>query len=171
MSRIRCITTVLFLVGAATIIGCKSRQEAQAPPPASSTPNAGEVKSMSGQRSGGGQETSPQDLADAKAAAAQVLGRMEAGDFPAIYRDSEAGFKKIGNEAQFVSAFQQTRQKTGPLSNPQLVKFVTTPDKKVILIYRLQNDRFVTERRLTFARSKEGKMELFGLNQHDESKK
>ncbi|HEX2769543.1 MAG TPA: hypothetical protein VHN12_09675 [Geobacteraceae bacterium] len=162
-------TIILFILFAAAF-GCKSKQEA--PGAKTSAPrNAGEIKSISGQNAAGAPVTSPLDKSDAEAAAARVLSLMEAGDFSVIYNEAAPGFKQIGSEVLFVAKFQQTRQKTGPLNNPQEVSFVTRPDKTHVLVYRLENERFKTERRLTFDRSKSGKMELFGLNQHDDPKK
>ncbi|HEY5521618.1 MAG TPA: hypothetical protein VIK21_00415, partial [Desulfuromonadaceae bacterium] len=113
----------------------------------------------------------PQDKANAQAAAVRVLALMESGDFPAIYRDSAAGFKQIGSESQFVAKFQQTRKSVGVLKNPQQISLGTLPGNGYVFIYRLENERYKTDMRLTFARSQSGKMELAGLNQHDELKK
>jgi hypothetical protein len=170
MNHGRRVNFVLLIVLLVTVIGCKSKQEAPVAKPAA-PPNAGEIKSISGQNAAGTQVASPQDKIDAEAAAARVLSQMEAGDFAAIYNDATPGFKQIGSQAQFIGKFQQTRQKTRPLKNPKLVSFVTLPDKTHVLVYRLENDKFKSERRLTFDRSKSGKMELFGLNQHDDPKK
>ena len=179
MNSIRCLTTALVLAGIATTCGCQSKQEA--PPAKSVAPaqdagakktmqDAAAIKSMSGQVAGGRAAISAADRADAEAAAARVLGQMEGGEFSALYREASPGFKKIGSEAAFVEKFQQTHQKTGPLQGPKLTSFAPGPDRTHVLVYRLQNERFKTERRLTFARSQGGKMELFGLNQHDEAR-
>lgn len=170
MNNVRRFIIAFLVVTLVTVIGCKSNQEAPVAKTAPQ-PNAGEIKSISGQNAAGTQVTSPQDKIDAEAAAARVLAQMEAGDFAAIYNAATPGFKQIGSQALFVEKFQQTRQKTGPLKNPKLVSFVTLPDKTHVLVYRVDNDRFKSERRLTFDRSKGGKMELFGLNQHDDPKK
>jgi hypothetical protein len=169
MNYARRINNLFLIILFVTVIGCKSKQEetvAKTSPPQV----GGEVKSISGQNAAGTPVTSPQDKIDAEAAAARVLLQMEAGDFSAIYNEATPGFKQIGSQALFVEKFQQTRKKTGPLKNPKLVSFVTLPDKTHVLVYRLESERFKTERRLTFDRSKSGKMELFGLNQHDEPK-
>jgi hypothetical protein len=168
MNCVRRINIAILIVAVVTVIGCTSKKEA--PEKTAPPPNAGEIKSISGQNAAGKQVASPQDKIDAEAAAARVLSQMEAGDFAAIYTEATLGFKQIGNQALFVEKFQQTRKKTGPLNNPKLVSFVTLPDKTHVLVYRLENERFKSERRLTFDRSKSGKMELFGLNQHDELK-
>jgi hypothetical protein len=170
MNYVRRINVAFLIILSVTVIGCKSRHEE---PGAKTAPKqvGGEVKSISGQNASGAPVTSPQDKRDAEAAAARVLSQMESGDFSAIYIEASPGFKQIGSEALFVAKFQQTRQKTGPLKNPKQISFVTLPDKTHVLVYRLENERFKTECRLTFDRSKSGKMELFGLNQHDDPKK
>jgi len=169
MNHRRRLNIAFLIMLFVTVIGCKSKQEAPATKTAPPQ-NAGEVKSISGQNTAGAPVTSPQDKIDAEAAAAHVLSQMEAGDFAKIYNEASPGFKQIGSETLFVAKFQQTLQKTGPFKNPKEISFVTLPDKTHVLVYRLENDRFKTERRLTFDRSKSGKMELFGLNQHDDPK-
>lgn len=170
MNNVRCLTTALLLAGIATTFGCQSKQES--PPAKSAAPaqDAGVIKSISGQVAGGGTIASGTNKADAEAAAVRVLGQMEAGEFSALYREASPGFKQIGPEAAFIESFQQTRQKTGPLRDLRQSSFVTRQDQTHVLVYRLENDRFKTERRLSFARSTDGKMELCGLNQHDEIK-
>ena len=96
---------------------------------------------------------------------------MQTGDFATIYRDASAGFKQIGSEGQFVGKFQQTRQNVGVLEKPREIGVSTLPGKGYIFTYRLENERYNSDVRLTFARSGNGKMELAGLNQHDELKK
>lgn len=170
MSYVRRINIAFLIVSLVTVIGCTSKKET---PVAKTAPpqNAGEVKSISGQNAAGTQVASPQDKIDAEAAAARVLAQMEAGDFAGIYNEATPGFRQIGSQALFVEKFLQTRQKTGPFKNPKLVSFVTLPDKTQVLVYSVENERFKSERRLTFDRPKSGKMELFGLNQHDDPKK
>ena len=170
MIRLRCIQAVLIIISAVAVFGCKGKQETPAAKGAAPQQSAGAVKSISGQGAAGAVTTSPKDKADAEAAAARTLAQMEAGQFSAMYKDASAGFQQIGSEAAFSAKFEQTRQKVGPLKDPRQTSFVTLPDQTHVLVYRLENDQYKTERRLTFARSKEGKMELFGLNQHDELK-
>jgi hypothetical protein len=176
MNNLRCVTTALLLVSVVTAFGCKSKQEPPTKPGASTTKSgapaqdAGAIKSISGQMAGGAIATSGTDKADAEAAAARVLGQMEAGEFSALYQEASPAFQKIGTEAAFVARFQQARQKTGPLKDQKQTSFVTRDDRAHVLVYRMENDQFKTERRLTFARSKDGKMALQGLNQHDEPK-
>ena len=168
MNRTLCIKTIVLVIAAVAVVGCKSKQEA---PGAQGAPQQSQtVKSISGQNTAGAIASSPQDKTDAEAAATRVLAEMESGDFSKIYKEAAPTFQKIGKEADFVAKFQQTRQGVGPLKKPQEASFVTTPDRTFVLVYHLENDRFKTERRLTFARANSGKMELFGVNQHDEAK-
>jgi len=171
MTRLRCIKTVVFVVSAIAILGCKSKQET----PAATTAVPGQkgevVKAISGQSASGTVSATPQDRTDAEAAAVRVLAQMEAGEFSTMYKESAPTFKQIGPEAAFVAKFQQTRQNVGALKNPKQTSFVARPDQAYVLVYRAENDKVTSERRLTFVRSNSGKMELFGLNQHDEPKK
>jgi len=171
MNCARIIKIVFPVILFVTLLGCKSRQETPRAKNAAPPPNNGEIKSISGQNAAGTIATSPQDKSDAEAAAARILSQMESGDFSTIYKDANPGFRQIGSEELFVTKFQQTRQKTGPFNNPRELSFVSLPDKTYVLVYRLENERFKSERRLTFDRQKNGKMELFGLNQHDDPKK
>jgi hypothetical protein len=170
MIRLRCIQTVVVVVAALSIFGCKSKQEAPGANGATPQQAPGAIKSISGQTAAGVVPTAPKDKTDAEAAAIRTLDQMEAGQFSAMYKDASVGFKQIGSEAAFVAKFEQTRQKIGPLKGARQASFITLPDQTHVLVYHLENDRFRSERRLTYARSKEGKMELFGLNQHDELK-
>lgn len=171
MNMIHCFKYVFLLVILVTLIGCKSKQDKAEMKPGAAPQKTGEIKSISGQNTTGGPTASPQDQADARAAAAQVLARLTAGDFATVYQAAEPGFKKIGSESQFVAKFQQSRQKVGVLKNPKEVSFATLPGKGHVLVYRLENELFNTDMRLSFSRSANGKMELAGLNQHDELKK
>jgi hypothetical protein len=171
MNRVRCIKFAVFIVAAVTFYGCKSKQEAPGTSSVAPRQNTGEIKSISGQNAAGGVVTSPKDKEDAEAAAARVLAQLEAGNFAAIYKAAAPGFKQIGSEAQFVEKFQQTRKTTGPLKNAHEISFDTLPDTSNVINYHLENEQFTSIYRLTFARSRGGKMELIGLNQHYESQK
>ena len=140
-----------------TIAGCKAKQDK---PGAASPGKAAAVA-----------PATPQDQTDARAAAKLVLSHLLAGDFAKVYQDASPEFKKIGPEAQFIAKFQQTRQKVGVLKNPRETSFATLPDRGHVLVYRVDNDLYNTDVRLTFARAQNGKMVLAGLNQHDELKK
>jgi len=171
MNHVIRIKIAVLLVVLVTFAGCKAKQEK----PAESTTAPQEKSATAPAPPASGKAAAklaaPQDMADARATALRVLAQMEAGDFANVYRESGAGFKQIGPEAAFVAKFQQTRQKTGALTNPKELKFDTRPDNVHVLLYRVENQRFITDMRLSFARSKSGTMELVGLNQHDEPRK
>jgi hypothetical protein len=99
------------------------------------------------------------------------MNQMESGEFAQIYQAASPGFQKIGSETAFTGKFLQTRQKTGALNNPREVSYVSLPNGGQVVVYRCENDRFTSERRLTFSRAKSGQLILEGLNQHDEPKK
>ena len=170
MKHACCIKTVVVFVIFVMLIGCKSKQD---------NPGAGSVSpqekaaapAVTPQAKTVAPAASSQDKTDARAAAAHVLSQFEAGEFQQLYKESSAVFKQIGSETAFVTAFLQTRQKVGVLKNPKEISFATRPDNIHVLIYRLENERFTTDMRLSFERAKSGKMELAGLNQHDEPKK
>jgi hypothetical protein len=169
MNCLRCIKTAFLLVVLVTFIGCKSKQDKPVANSGAPQEKAAAPAAVTFQLKPGIALT--QDKADAQAAAVRVLTLLESGDFPAIYKDSSDGFKQIGSESQFVAKFQQTRKSVGVLKNPQQISMGTLPGKGYVLIYRLENERYKTDMRLSFERAKNGKIELAGLNQHDELKK
>ncbi|HXE95204.1 MAG TPA: hypothetical protein VN642_02275 [Dongiaceae bacterium] len=164
MNYVRCFLTAILVIASISSIGCKSKQDKPGA-------NAGKT----GATAVGGKAAAPsvsnEEKDAARTAAARVLAQFSSGDFATIYKDSAAGFKQIGSESQFVEKFQQTRQRVGVLKNPKEISFETRPDSSHVLVYRLENDHYNTDMRLTFSRIKSGKMELSGLNQHDELKK
>ncbi|GAM08044.1 hypothetical protein OR1_00314 [Geobacter sp. OR-1] len=169
MKNIFCSKTAVLLFVMLSLNGCKSKQEAPATSTGSPQEKAAQTAPATVQVKPG--IASNQDKADAQAAAVRVLALLESGDFPALYRDAAAGFKQIGSEDQFVAKFQDTRKRVGVLKNPQQISVGTLPGNGYVLQYRVENDLYKTDYRLTFARSQSGKMELAGLNQHDELKK
>jgi uncharacterized lipoprotein NlpE involved in copper resistance len=180
MNRTFFIKTALLLIVIVTLVGCKSKQETpgtaskqqvQGANSSARSQNATDKKFISGENASGGPTIPPKDLNDTRAAALQVLSRLQSGDFASIYKDAATGFKQIGPEAAFVAKFAQTRQKVGVLNNPKEISIGVRPDKSYVMVYRVENDHFNTDMRLSFTRSSDGKMELAGLNQHDEPKK
>ena len=163
-------TTFLFILLAACI-GCKSKQEkpvqSQRAPQATAVPPSAIIPPDKP----GTPVVPAADKADAQAAALRVLALMENGDFSAVYRGADDGFKQIGTESQFVAKFQDVRKNVGALKNPVVISLSVLPNHGYALVYRLQNERYKTDLRLTLARTKDGKMQLVGLNQHDELKK
>jgi len=170
MNNVHRIKTAFLLVVLVTIIGCKSKQDKPGASTGAPQEKAAAPVIPPQGKPGTPIVASPQDKADAQAAAVRVLALMESGDFPAIYKDSAAGFKQIGSEREFVTRFQRTRMRVGVLKKPQQISFEKLPGNGYILVYRVENERYKTDVRLTFARSQSGKMELAGLNQHDELK-
>jgi hypothetical protein len=171
VSRMKIAALLVVIVMCA---GCKSKQEKPAAGPSAPQEQAAGSAGPAAHPAAGKpsvQTAAPREMADARTAAVRVLARMEAGDFAAVYKDSAPSFKQIGSEAAFVAKFQQTRQKTGVLTTPKELKFGTSPENIHVLLYSVENPRFGTEIRLSFERSKNGTMELVGLNQHDEPKK
>lgn len=169
MNYLRHLKTAIPVIAAIMISGCNSGKDK--PPAPSAAPQEKAAAAVPSQEKGGATTVPSRDRADAEAVAAQVLSRLETGDFPGIYKAASAGFKKIGSEGQFVSKFQQTRQRVGVLYNPREISAAVRPDKSVVLVYRVENERYTTDVRLTFSRAENGTMELAGLNQHDELKK
>ncbi len=164
----------LLIVVFAAIVGCDSQKNKSvasggtSAAPTAAAPASGEGKYLSGQNTMGAPTASPQDQAAVRGAAALVLSRMESGDFAAIYNEASAGFQKLGSRDQFIAAFSQTGKKTGALKKPQEVSFTSGPNNTHVIIYRLENDKFHTDRRLSFSHSPNGAVILEGLNQHDE---
>jgi len=150
-------TSIFLCLSLLVITGCNSKQDKQD----AALPAKGKAATVA----------PPQDQTDARAAAQLVLSQLTAGDFAKIYHGASPGFKKIGSEAQFVTKFQQVQQKVGVLKNPREISYATLPNKGHVLVYRLDNELYTTDMRLSFERTGDGKMTLAGLNQHDEPKK
>src|SRR6266516_707285 len=107
MNCVRCIKTVFMFVILVAFIGCQSKQD-KSGTNSSALQEKAAATVVPQQNKPGAPVVPLQDKADAQAAAVRVLALMESGDFPAIYKDSAAGFKQIGSESQFVAKFQQT---------------------------------------------------------------
>lgn len=148
-------TVFLFIVVAA-LVGCGPKKEK-----AAETPAPAQEK--------GATAADPKDKADASAAGARFYAQMQAGDFPAIYRESSAAFKKTGSESKFVSFMKGLQQKTGALKTTKEIDFQSAPNKELGNIYSvtfaLQFEKEKQTQIVTFARSSNGKMELAGLQQ------
>ncbi len=161
-----CLRLTCLIAALVMFVGCKSKQE---------SPNTGTAASPTpvapAQNNPAAKTASPQEMVATRAAAQRVLTQMEAGDFAAIYRESAASFKQIGNESAFVNKFQQTRMKTGVLKSPKEISFNTRPDNIHVTVYQVRNEHFISDIRLSFQRSNNGNLELAGLNQHDEPQK
>ena len=170
MNYLRYAKAAFLLAILVTCISCKSKQDKTAANSGTPQQSAGSPGAPAPGKSTA-PLASPQDKADSQTVAARVLILMESGDFHSIYKDSSAGFKQVGSEDQFVGKFQQTRNSVGVLKNPREISFGVLPGNGYVLVYRAENERYKSDLRLTFTRSPSGKMELAGLNQHDELKK
>lgn len=169
MNYLRTIKTALPLIAAIMVCGCNSATDKTAAP--SGAPQEKAATALPSQDKGAASTVPSKDKADAEAAAVHLLAQLETGDFSGIYKVASPGFKKIGSESQFVSKFQQTRQRVGALKNPRIINAAVRPDNSIVLVYRVENERYKTDMRLTFSRAENGTMQLAGLNQHDEAKK
>lgn len=110
---------------------------------------------------------SEKDKTDARAQAERLLAQMKSGDYATIYRESAAPFKELGTEPQFVTMMQNTRQKTGAMKSSTETGQETGPDMRQMVNYSVQYENVLSNLRLSFLRSAQGKMELVGLNQKD----
>jgi hypothetical protein len=110
----------------------------------------------------------PQDEADTTPLKEKVLAQLKTGDFAAIYRDASAGFREVGPEQMFLAQWNKQLQETGPFKDAKETSHSVRPtDKFLVFIYTVTNENKQKELRLTFGRSKKGKMELTGINQRD----
>ena len=166
-NRIKAYIIILFM----TFFGCNAKQDksvtvTETPKIKTITPDA-----VTSQNKPVSNLDSSQDKKDAQIAALHVINLMQQGDFTAIYKDSADGFKKIGSEGQFFEKFQQTRKIVGTLKNPHEISFKSIAGYGFVFVYQLENDHYKSDIRITLTRSPSGKIELAGLNQHDELKK
>jgi len=163
MKSARCVkAAVLFLV-LTVFVGCDSKGEK----PGATTVSPGDKAGASAPASAG-IAVPEKDKTDARAEGARVIAQMKAGEFPAIYKVSASAFKQLGTEPQFVAMMEQTRKKTGALNSSKETALETGPDKRQMVTYSVDYDNVKSNLRLSFLRSKEGKMELVGLNQKDD---
>jgi hypothetical protein len=170
MNQFRYTKVACLLIVLVAAFGCKSKQEQQSAQAPAAQPAQQAAPGTAAQPAGPKTAASTKDQSDARSAAVKVLDQLNAGQFAAVYQAASPAFKQIGPEEAFVNKFKEARLKTGNFGAPREVKFNTRPDNIHVLVYNLQNDRFNTEMRLSFQRSKDGKMELVGMNQHDEPK-
>ena len=109
---------------------------------------------------------SAQDEAEASVAKEQVIKYIKSNDFSSIYKQASAGFRQVGSEQQFIALWQKQLQETGAFkSAKQVSQSVRPADKFLLFTYQVQYANMIKELRLTFGRSKGGKLELTGINQ------
>ncbi len=165
------ITAVaLCVIIFAGLAGCSSKKEKAPLPQQAALSSASKTKPIAGVAQTPATAASPQDEADAAILKQKVLMQVKAADFSAIYKEASAGFREVGPENQFTGLWQLQLKETGPFKDAKEVSHSVRPqDKFLIYIYHVQYEKVKKELRLTFGRSKKGKMELTGIN-HKEIK-
>lgn len=163
MKSARCVKAAVLLLVLTVFVGCDSKGDkpgANAVPP----------KEQPGASAPVVTDTAPpeKDRTDARAEGTRVIAQMKAGQFQAIYQEASPAFRELGTEPQFVGMMEQTRKKTGALKGSKETGLETGSDKRQMLTYSVEYDNVRSNLRLSFLRSKEGKMELVGLNQKDD---
>jgi hypothetical protein len=160
----------MLMIMLSTLPGCSPKKEKadQAKPQQQAAPapltKAGDAQAPQTPQAA----ASPQDIADAAILKEKVLAQVKAGDFSAIYREASEGFREIGQEQQFLALWQKQLQQTGAFKEAKEVSHTVRPqDKFLVFIYNVKYEKAGKELRLTFGRSKKGKMELTGINLSD----
>lgn len=160
MKKVSAVVVPVLVLAA--LSGCGSKKDKAGQP--SAPQKAGQPASQQGSVV----VASPQDEADVVAAKARVLAHIKAGDFAAVYREASAGFREVGPEQQFVALWKQQLMQTGEYRELKEVSHTVRPEDRFLLFfYHVQYENAKKVLRLTFGRSKAGKMELTGINQQD----
>jgi hypothetical protein len=154
------LSTLLLAVAACGSNKDKAPQAGAAP--------AGAAQPAAVQAKGAAPVVPEQDKADARAAAAAYLDQLKKADFRTMYGGASAGFKELGTEAQFVTMMERTKAKTGAVHGSRELTMETGADKRQMITYSVDYDNVRSNLRLSFMRSKEGKMQLVGVNQKDD---
>jgi hypothetical protein len=111
---------------------------------------------------------SPKDETEAATARTRVLSQVKNKEFSAIYKEASAGFREIGPEEQFIAQWNKQLLETGAFKESKEVSHLVRPsDKFIVYTYAVTYENKNKELRLTFGRSKNGKMELTGINQKE----
>jgi hypothetical protein len=166
----RNITNVILIFFLAALPGCKSKQDkqVQAPPQKSSQGQISSTRGQMPQQPAVHAVAPPQDEADAAVARERVLSQVKKGEFTAIYKEASEGFRKVGPEEQFVAFWNKQLAETGVFKEAKETSHSVRPtDKFLIFTYLVQYEKNKKELRLTFGRSKKGKLELTGINQRE----
>lgn len=160
MKTARLAKTSVLLLALSLSAGCGSKSEK----PAASAPDAKSAAAAPGAIPA----VPEKDKTDAKAEGAKVLAQLKGGEFLAIYKQASPAFRQLGAEPQFIAMMEQTKKKTGALQGSKEVALETGADKRQMVMYSVDYDNVRSNLRLSFLRSKEGKMELVGLSQKDD---
>lgn len=157
--------SLLILLAAASGCGQNKEKSSQAVPAQAGQPQS----SPDGQTAApqkGALVASPQDASDAAIAKEQVINSLKASDFGAIYKQASAGFREVGSEQQFIALWQKQLLETGAFKEAkQTSQSIRPADRFLLFTYQVQYANMSKELRLTFGRSKAGKLELTGINQ------
>jgi hypothetical protein len=164
MKKVQYLKTACLLIALVSFVGCESKKDKTDAGSGAAKDKASQSASASAPAKAGASAVSPQDKADASAAATRIHSQLKSGDYAGIYKESADSFKKLGTEAQFVSMMQQAQQKTGAFKDAKEtgVEPAAGPDAagKYLVSSKVQYDKNPAMERLLFARSKSGKMEL-----------
>jgi hypothetical protein len=155
--------TIVFLMILLTILpGCDSKKKNVA----QTTPqNVNQTQPL---QKAGDVKATFQDEAEASAARTRVLTQIKRGDFNTIYEEASAGFKDVGHKQQFLALWNKQLQETGAFKEAKEISHTVRPaDKFLVYTYNVKYEKKPKELRLTFGRTKNGKMELTGINQTD----
>ena len=162
MKRNAIIAALTLVIALAALAGCSSKKEKAAETP--SAPNAAQPGTPG---KSAVVASSPQDEAEADTLKTQVLTQVKNKDFAGIYRGASAGFREVGLQEQFVALWDKQLLETGAFKDAKLESHSVRPaDKFQVYTYLVHYQNMDKELRLTFGRSKTGKMELTGINQH-----
>lgn len=166
MNHVRITTTVAFMIMLAVVPGCTKKEQTNQPK--TSLQAATTSSKKAGNPHAAQLVASPQDEADAEPLKTKVLAQVKAGDYASIFKGASDGFKEVGPEQKFVALWQQQLQQTGAFKKAKEVSHTVRPgDKFLIYNFEVQYEKANKVLRLTFGRSKKGKMELTGINQSD----
>jgi len=166
MNRTRTIATISLLLLLPALPGCGKKQDNAAQAPAQSVPTQpkpqqGAVVTL----------TPAPEEPESAAAKTRVLAHIKGAEFASIYREASAGFRQVGTEQQFLELWNRQLQETGAFKDAKEVTHGIRPtDKFQVYIYTVQYEKKPKQLRLTFGRSKQGKVELTGINQTDVKK-
>ena len=171
MNNVRITTTVALMSMLAVLPGCNSKKEQAAPaqaPPVQAVTSSAQTAEMAAAAKKGVVIIPTKDHEEANKLKARVLEQLLKNDFAGIYKDASEGFRKVGTEKQFVELWQKQLQQTGPIKEAHEVKQeIRTTDKALAAIYKVQYEKASKALRMIFARNKDGKLELIGINQRD----
>ncbi len=157
--------SLFVLLVAASGCGQNKDKSSQATPAQAGQPQSSPAAKTSPQANGA-LVASAQDASDAATAKEQVINSLKTSDFSAIYKQASTGFRQVGSEQQFIALWQKQLLETGAFKEAkQTSQSIRPADGFLLFTYQVQYANMAKELRLTFGRSKAGKLELTGINQ------